>query len=125
VARWRHPSHAEPVRAEHWTNAVESAGAAAQRILAGDAQLAPFAPVPFVWSDQYDAKLQIAGDAQGSDETAIVHGSLAERRFVKLYGSRGRLVGAVALNRPRQLVAARRWIREGTAFADAVARAST
>ena len=123
VARWRHPAFPEPVRAEHWTNAVESAGAAARRLLAGDAELPPFAPVPFVWSDQYDAKLQIAGHAQGGDEVAIVHGSLAERRFVALYGSRGRLTGAFAMNRPRQLMAARRWLREGLSFADAVARA--
>jgi 3-phenylpropionate/trans-cinnamate dioxygenase ferredoxin reductase subunit len=123
VARWRHPGYAEPVRAEHWTNAVESAGAAARRLLAGDAELPPFAPVSFVWSDQYDAKLQIAGHATGGDETAIVHGSLAERRFVKLYGTHGRLTGAFAMNRPRQLVAARRWIREGLSFADALARA--
>jgi len=101
---------------------VESAGAAARRLLAGDAELPPFAPVPFVWSDQYDAKLQIAGHV-GGDEVAIVHGSLAERRFVALYGSRGRLTGAFAMNRPRQLMAARRWLREGLSFADAVARA--
>jgi NADPH-dependent 2,4-dienoyl-CoA reductase/sulfur reductase-like enzyme len=124
VARWRHPSYAEPVRAEHWTNAVESAGAAAQRLLAGEAEATPFAPVPFVWSDQYDAKLQTAGDARGGDEVAIVHGSPAARRFVKLYGRRGLLTGAFAMNRPRQLLAARRWIREGVSFADAVARAS-
>jgi 3-phenylpropionate/trans-cinnamate dioxygenase ferredoxin reductase subunit len=124
VARWRHPSYPMALRAEHWTNAVESAGAAAQRLLAGDAQVPPFAPVPFVWSDQYDAKLQIAGHASGGNEVAVVHGSLAERRFVKLYGSGGRLTGAFAMNRPRQLMAARRWIREGIAFADAVARAS-
>ena len=123
VARWRHPAYVEPIRVEHWTHAVESADAAARRLLAGEGEAAPFAPVPFVWSDQYDAKLQIAGSVQGGDAVAIVHGSLAERRFLALYGSRGRLAGAFAMNRPRQLMAARRWLRDGASFADAVARA--
>ncbi len=123
VARWRHPGFSAPIRVEHWTNAVESAGAAAQRLLAGEAGTGPYAPVAFVWSDQYDVKLQMAGIVQGGDSVAVVHGSLAERRFVALYGSRGRLVGAFAMNRPRQLMAVRRWLREGVSFADAVARA--
>jgi len=123
VARWRHPGFDAPLRVEHWTNAVESADAGARRLLAGGGRLPPFAPVLFVWSDQYESKLQIAGSVQGGDAVAIVQGSLAERRFVALYGRRGRLAGAFAMNRPRQLVAARRWLREGVSFADAVARA--
>ena len=61
VARWRNPLFGESMRVEHWTNAVEQAGAAAERLLAGPAAGKPFAPVPFVWSDQYDRKIQIAG----------------------------------------------------------------
>ena len=46
----------------------------------------------------------------------IALGSLAERRFVALFGRAGRLVGALAMNRPRQLVACRKLIREGRAL---------
>jgi NADPH-dependent 2,4-dienoyl-CoA reductase/sulfur reductase-like enzyme len=121
VARWRHPAYPQPVRLEHWTNAVEQGAAAAQRLLAGSAE--PFAPVPFVWTDQYDAKIQVAGDAHGAEETRVVHGKVEERRFVRLFGRGGRLVGAMAWNRPRQLMQIRRQLREGLSFADAVSRA--
>jgi 3-phenylpropionate/trans-cinnamate dioxygenase ferredoxin reductase subunit len=121
VARWRHPLFGESLRIEHWTNAVEQAGAAAERLLAGPAAGKPFAPVPFVWSDQYDRKIQIAGRVGPQDEMRIVHGTLAERRFVALFGRAGRLVGALAMNRPRQLVAYRKLIREGSSFEDALA----
>jgi NADPH-dependent 2,4-dienoyl-CoA reductase/sulfur reductase-like enzyme len=122
VARWRHPAYPQPVRLEHWTNAVEQGAAAAQRLLAGSAE--PFAPVPFVWTDQYDAKVQVAGDAHAADETRLVYGTVEERRFVRLFGRAGRLVGAVAWNRPRQLMQIRRQLREGVTFADAVQRAA-
>jgi 3-phenylpropionate/trans-cinnamate dioxygenase ferredoxin reductase subunit len=123
AVRWAHPDYESPIRFEHWTNAVEQAAAAAVRLLDGSAE--PFAPVPFVWSDQYDAKIQIAGRAHGADHKRIVHGSLEERRFVALYGRAGRLVGAVAFNRPRQLMQVRRLLREGISFEDAVARAES
>jgi 3-phenylpropionate/trans-cinnamate dioxygenase ferredoxin reductase subunit len=123
VARWTNPLFGESMRVEHWTNAVEQAAAAAERLLAGPAAAKPFAPVPFVWSDQYDRKIQMAGRVGAQDEMEVVHGTLAERRFVALFGRAGRLVGALAVNRPRQLVAARRQIREGVGFAEAVTAA--
>ncbi|HEY8153318.1 MAG TPA: FAD-dependent oxidoreductase [Myxococcota bacterium] len=123
VARWHNPLFGESMRIEHWTNAVEQAGAAAERLLAGPAAGKPFAPVPFVWSDQYDRKIQMAGRARPQDEMCVVHGSLAERRFVALFGRAGRLVGALAMNRPRQLVGYRKQIREGHRFEEAVAEA--
>jgi NADPH-dependent 2,4-dienoyl-CoA reductase/sulfur reductase-like enzyme len=123
VARWPNPLFGESMRVEHWTNAVEQAGAAAERLLAGPAAGKPFAPVPFVWSDQYDRKIQMAGLVGPHDEMCILHGSLAERRFVALFGRAERLVGALAMNRPRQLVGYRKQIREGRRFADAVAEA--
>jgi NADPH-dependent 2,4-dienoyl-CoA reductase/sulfur reductase-like enzyme len=122
VARWHHPGYGERIRIEHWTNAVEQGGAAAQRLLAGEGSCEPYAPVPFVWSDQYDAKIQVAGLVRPDDDTRIVYGSLEERRFVALYGREGRLVGALGFNRPRQLMAVRRWMRENISFEEAVAR---
>jgi NADPH-dependent 2,4-dienoyl-CoA reductase/sulfur reductase-like enzyme len=121
VARWHNPLFGESMRIEHWTNAVEQAGAAAERLLAGPAGGKPFAPVPFVWSDQYDRKIQLAGRVGPQDEMQIVEGSLADRRFVALFGRAGRLIGALAMNRPRQLVACRKQIREGRSFEDAIA----
>jgi NADPH-dependent 2,4-dienoyl-CoA reductase/sulfur reductase-like enzyme len=122
VARWYHEGYRESLRIEHWTNAVEQADAAAARLLDGPGA-APFAPIPFVWSDQYDLKIQAAGRIAPDDEVFIAHGSLDERRFVALFGRKGMLSGALAINRVRQLMGYRRMMREGATFEAAVAAA--
>ncbi|HEV7525101.1 MAG TPA: FAD/NAD(P)-binding oxidoreductase, partial [Acidimicrobiia bacterium] len=59
VARWPNPLFdGQMMRLEHWTNATEQGVHAARRLLGHDE---PFAPVPFVWSDQYDRKIQTVG----------------------------------------------------------------
>ncbi len=123
VARWPNPLFGESMRVEHWTNAVEQSEAAAARLLAGAAGGEPFAPVPFVWSDQYDVKIQTAGVVRSDDRLHVAHGSLEERRFVALCGRGGRLVGAVGWNRVRLLMGYRRMIREGASFEEAVEHA--
>ena len=122
VARWYHEGYRESLRIEHWTNAVEQADAAAARLLDGPGA-APFAPIPFVWSDQYDLKIQAAGRIAPDDEVFVAHGSLAERQFVALFGRKGVLRGALAINRVRQLMGYRRMMREGASFEAAVAAA--
>jgi NADPH-dependent 2,4-dienoyl-CoA reductase/sulfur reductase-like enzyme len=120
VARWHNPLFAIDMRVEHWTNAAEQGMAAARALLAGKAA-EPFAPVPYFWSDQYDAKIQFVGVCAPDDDVRIVHGSVAERRFVALYGRAGRLVGALALSRPRLLMAYRRLIADRASWEDALA----
>ena len=120
VARWHNPLFGTDMRVEHWTNAAEQGMAAARALLAG-AGAEPFAPVPYFWSDQYDAKIQFVGMCAPDDEVRIVHGSVAERRFVALYGRGGRLIGALALSRPRLLTVYRRLIAEQASWEDALA----
>jgi NADPH-dependent 2,4-dienoyl-CoA reductase/sulfur reductase-like enzyme len=125
AARWPNPLFdGESMRLEHWTNATEQGVAAADRLLAADADAQPFAPVPFVWSDQYDVKIQSVGRFNADDELHVAHGSLDERRFVALFGRRGRLVGALGFNRPRQVMQYRRMIAERQSFDDALAHAA-
>ena len=119
VARWPNPLFGASMRIEHWTNATEQVDHAVATLLAGEGGAAPFAPVPFVWSDQYDRKLQIAGRLEGADETRVVDGSLEERRFVMLFGSRGRVVGVLGMNRPRLVMKARALIRDRAPFSTA------
>jgi NADPH-dependent 2,4-dienoyl-CoA reductase/sulfur reductase-like enzyme len=124
VARWPNRLFGgEPMRVEHWTNATEQGVAAARRLLAGESGGEPYAPVPFVWSDQYDVKIQVVGHVRGDDEVAVAHGTLDERRFVALFGRDGRLSGALGFSRPRQLMQYRRMLADGSSFADAVAHA--
>jgi NADPH-dependent 2,4-dienoyl-CoA reductase/sulfur reductase-like enzyme len=122
VARWWNPRYAEEMRVEHWTNAVEQAEAAVATLLDG-AGARPFAPVPYVWSDQYAARLAVAGRPSAGDTLQVVDGSLAERRFVALFGRRGRLVGAVGLNRMRRLMDWRKLLHEDLSLDEALARA--
>src|SRR5262245_15682571 len=122
VSRFTNPLFGLSMRVEHWTNAVEQADVAAERLLGAPGK--PYAPAPFVWSDQYELKIQAAGWMLPGDETRVVHGTLAERHCVVLHGRGGRLVGALALNRVRQLIAYRRMIREGASFQAAVEAAA-
>jgi hypothetical protein len=115
----------ESTRIEHWTNATEQGVAAARRLLVEDASDAEaFAPVPFVWSDQYDVKIQVVGSIRGDDEVAVADGSLDEDRFVALFGRGGRLVGALGFSRPRIVMQYRRMIAERASWDDALAHAA-
>jgi hypothetical protein len=102
------------MRLEHWTNATEQGVYAARRLLAGDdaGALGPFAPVPFVWSDQYDRKIQTVGMVSADADLHVAHGSYAEGRFVALFGRDGRIVGALGFNRARQVMQYRKLIAE-------------
>jgi NADPH-dependent 2,4-dienoyl-CoA reductase/sulfur reductase-like enzyme len=124
VARWPNPRFGgRSMRLEHWTNATEQGVHAAQRLLVDDAGAQPFAPVPFVWSDQYDVKIQTVGAIQGDDEVVVAHGSLEERRFVALFGREGRLVGALGFSRPRLVMQYRGLLANGASFDDALEHA--
>lgn len=121
VARWPNPAAGgDLVRLEHWTNATEQGVAAAARLLAAEGEAEPFSSVPFVWSDQYDVKIQVVGHVSGDDTVEVVDGSLDDRRFVALFGRGDRLTGAVAFSRPRLLMQYRRLMVDGATFSDAL-----
>jgi len=120
VARWPNPRFGEVMRVEHWDNAVEQGAHAARRLLVGDSEATPFAPVPWFWSDQYDRKIQMAGRGRPGDEMHLATGSFAERRFAVLFGRAGRLVGVVGFNRPRHVMSYKSMIGDGVSFEDAV-----
>jgi hypothetical protein len=79
--------------------------------------------VPWFWSDQYDRKIQLAGRSAGADEVRVVDGSTDERRFVALYRRGDRVVGALAMNRPRELLVHQRLIERGASWCEALAEA--
>jgi NADPH-dependent 2,4-dienoyl-CoA reductase/sulfur reductase-like enzyme len=121
VARWPNPLFdGHVMRLEHWTNATEQGVHAAKRLLAGDTGT-PFAPVPFVWSDQYDRKIQTVGMVAGDAHVHVAHGTLDERQFVALFGRDDRIIGALGFNRPRQVMQYRKLIAERGSWDDALA----
>jgi NADPH-dependent 2,4-dienoyl-CoA reductase/sulfur reductase-like enzyme len=107
----------ELMRLEHWTNATEQGVHAARRLLGHEEA---FAPVPFVWSDQYDRKIQTVGMVSSGADVHVAHGTLEERQFVALFGRRGRLLGALGFNRPRVVMQYRRLIAERGSWDDAL-----
>jgi 3-phenylpropionate/trans-cinnamate dioxygenase ferredoxin reductase component len=124
VARWPNPRFGEVRRVEHWDNAIRQGRHAAKRLLAGDdpAKREPYAPVPWVWSDQFGSKLQAIGSPAQHDEFRIVSGGVAARKLAGAYRRGDRLVGAVALNSPRTIIAARELLMNGATWAEALDR---
>jgi 3-phenylpropionate/trans-cinnamate dioxygenase ferredoxin reductase component len=106
VARWFHEGVDEELRIEHWQVAAEEGVAAARSLLAGTSAES-FTPVPYFWSDQYGVRLQMLGRPRPDDRVEIVDGSLESHRFVALYGRGRQFTGALAISRPRQLMAYR------------------
>lgn len=99
VARWRHDGLGVLLRLENRTNATEQAAVVADNILGADRT---YAPVPYFWTDQFDAKLQVHGVVAGDAEVSVVDGDVASRRFVALYRRAGEPVGLLGWNMPKQ-----------------------
>jgi NADPH-dependent 2,4-dienoyl-CoA reductase/sulfur reductase-like enzyme len=116
VARWRHPRLGEGVRVEHWTNAVEQADRVAHTIMNPTTPVA-HDPVPYVWSDQYDWKIQFMGtrDPNGTPEVFEQTDTPGPFRLAALWSDdRGRLTGGATVNWPRVSVRLRKAIALGT-----------
>ncbi len=96
-----------PLRTEHWTTATEHAALAAKNLLQ-PADSTAYDSVPFVWSDQYEDRIQIAGDTNDFDEVSFLMGSAEEGAFVVAYRKGERLAGVMALNSMRPFVQYRR-----------------
>ncbi|HEX3947464.1 MAG TPA: FAD-dependent oxidoreductase, partial [Acidimicrobiales bacterium] len=106
---WRHHGDEQLVRIEHWEVASQMGSAAARNLLAGREAAPDFDPVPYFWSDQYGIRIQVLGRPAPTDDVAVVHGAIdaEDGKFVAVYGRGGRLTAALAVSRPRQLMAFR------------------
>ena len=116
VVRWPNRLFGETMRVEQWLNAVEQ-GTHAARTLLGDNEA--FAPVPYFWSDQFEAKIKFVGQVDGQDQVKITQAD--ERSLVALFGRGDRLRGALCINAPRQLALSKRDLLDGVSWADATA----
>jgi NADPH-dependent 2,4-dienoyl-CoA reductase/sulfur reductase-like enzyme len=112
VARHFNPLLGRTIRVESWHNAQNQSAAVAQ-VVAGSQ--APYAEVPWFWSDQFDMNLQTVGYSSDWDRV-VVRGDPASRRFTVLYLQGNRLVAANMVNNGRDLPTARRCIVEHTAL---------
>ncbi|MFD7443691.1 NAD(P)/FAD-dependent oxidoreductase [Streptomyces sp. NPDC059909] len=122
LARWYHPGRGRHLRVEHWTNAVDQAALVAHNITHPE-DLRPHAPVEYVWSDQYDWKIQIVGcPADAAHHTLVGSFDGASARGAALYTDEtGLLTAAMTVNWPRALVECRRLVAGGTTTLDTAA----
>jgi NADPH-dependent 2,4-dienoyl-CoA reductase/sulfur reductase-like enzyme len=122
VARWPNELFDEEMRVEHWTNAAEQGAHAAGNLVraALGQPLEPYAPLPFFWSDQFGHRIQFLGRAAADDDVRVVAGSVADGKFLALYGRDGRLRGALGVNAPRWVMSTRRLFLERATWDEAL-----
>ena len=104
-------------RHEHWTRAVEQAGAVAAALL-GERQ--PVTDSPYWWSDQYDVKLQGVGLAAPGDDVQVVDVG-PKARPLALYSRDGRLTAAVGFSAAAFVMRLRPQVLAGVAVSDVLA----
>jgi NADPH-dependent 2,4-dienoyl-CoA reductase/sulfur reductase-like enzyme len=118
VCRWQNPRHDRLTRVEHWTNAVEQAAVVARNI-AHPTEPVSCAPVEYVWSDQYDWKIRVAGEAgiAGYRHVEVIGEDVGTARFAALYSLDGNTFsGMVVVNWPRALIAGRKALADGSPY---------
>ncbi|MBE1501778.1 NADPH-dependent 2,4-dienoyl-CoA reductase/sulfur reductase-like enzyme [Amycolatopsis lexingtonensis] len=99
VARWHHEQLDVLLRLENRTNATEQAIAVAGNVLGEDR---PYTPVPYFWTNQFDARIHVHGTPVADAEVSIVEGDPAEGRFVARYHRGGTVIGVLGWNMPKQ-----------------------
>ena len=97
------------LRLESVGNAIDMAEAVAANILGAGTD---YAPRPWFWSDQFDAKLQIAGLNAGYDQVVTRPGAGTHSGSVWYYRD-GRLIAVDALNDARAYMIGKRLIEGG------------
>lgn len=96
---------------EHWTSAKERGAVVAARILG--AEKLPTCRAPYVWSDIYGHRLQLAGyrdlaDHENTLEATLEVGSPAEKTFSAVYRRGGEPVAVLSLDQARHFNQIRR-----------------
>jgi NADPH-dependent 2,4-dienoyl-CoA reductase/sulfur reductase-like enzyme len=104
VARWPHPHPEESgsARYEHWTSAREQAAHVAAAIVRGVST--PIAPLPYVWSDQFEVHVQHVG-WRSPDVRRV---EVANGGVLFEFHREGRVVGATGFDAQRAVLGVRR-----------------
>lgn len=108
------PTVGRRIRLESWQNAQNQAIAAAKIMCGGDE---PFSEVPWFWSDQFDVNLQVCGAPDAWDRI-VTRGDIAARDGLMFQMAGERIVGAIGLNRPRDMRFIKRLMTAGKTASD-------
>ena len=97
------------IRLESWENAQNQARVAA-KAMAGKGE--DYAEIPWFWSDQFDANIQMIGLPQ-SWEQLVTRGDPASGEFITFYLRDGKIDGAISVNNSRDIRMAKRLMQSG------------
>jgi 3-phenylpropionate/trans-cinnamate dioxygenase ferredoxin reductase subunit len=94
VANAHHPFYGEPLRVEHWANALNQGPAAARNMLG---HAAPYDRLPYFFSDQHDVGMEYTGFATDWDRV-VVRGDVAAREFIAFWMGADRVLAGMNVN---------------------------
>ena len=117
VARWHHAAFGAPTRMEQWTSAVEQAAVLADAITGGTRH---WDAIPYLWSDQYDQKIQFCGIS--GPLTQIIR---YQRGTVAWVGNETTITGILAISSPRMFARGRALLARGAGWDEATALATS
>jgi len=128
VARWPNALFTDvaagTMRLEHWTSAADQGGRAARHAV-DPASATAYETVPYFWSDWYDGRVQFVGIAAG-DHIEVVAGDPGidddseGGPFTAIYRAGERIVGALAVDMPAEVMKYRRLIGGRKTWHDAL-----
>ncbi|MCR1786260.1 FAD-dependent oxidoreductase [Nocardioides carbamazepini] len=113
------------LRIEHWTAAGDLAATVAGNVLAAlrDEDPKAHTELPYMWSDQYDTKLQCLGLPRAGDEVVLLTGSLDDGVFLAAHVADGRVRAVSGAGIPAGLMRCRTAVADGVPLAELVALA--
>ncbi|QCB95531.1 NAD(P)/FAD-dependent oxidoreductase [Arthrobacter sp. PAMC25564] len=120
-AAWLDEESGKHRRVEHWSGAVERPALAVAALLEPGTACQPL-NVPYFWSDQYNVRIQFAGDARDADRVEIEAGDPAAHSFLAVYYRGARPVAVLGANQPRLFTKWRRQLNAARAATAAAAQ---
>jgi 3-phenylpropionate/trans-cinnamate dioxygenase ferredoxin reductase subunit len=103
------PRYRRRLRFEHWDVALHQPEVVAAGLLGGDEA---YDPVPYFWSEQFGRMVQYVG-WHGDAELAVWRGDPAGPKWAVCWLAGGRLVAALTVSTPRDMLQSRRLIEAG------------
>jgi 3-phenylpropionate/trans-cinnamate dioxygenase ferredoxin reductase subunit len=109
-AAWWSARYGRRLLVEHWDTALNAPETAAAALLGQDAA---YDAAPYFWSEQFGRMVQYAG-SHAAAERLVHRGDPSGRKWSVVWLTGDRLDAILAVDRPRDLVQARRVIAAGT-----------
>ena len=123
VARWPNALFTDvaggTMRLEHWTSAADQGGRAARHAV-DPSSATPYETVPYFWSDWYDGRVQFVGIAAGEHIQVVAGDDSEGGPFTAIYRAGDRIVGALAVDMPAEVMKYRRLIGGRKSWDDAL-----